>query len=335
MAGWLNVVCALVSLNAPTVNDQSRPRHRLGHAAPPSKNRAQSVAGLFIISHVLSSPTTSTQSAKIANRARFGSIMAITSTPAPQPQGNLHTRGISSNPRSGSTQTQAPSRYTLELQPWTQYLSVTLTQCSPTHTLLGTPSQRLVRQWGLNHQELEGFESCWRWGTWRLNLASAVSSTPVSMDRLDTNHHRPHFHELFESVRRSTGEWFDSKLCFNVSMFNHTLVFRFSSHLKTMDFSATQQAAFEEEYVDFIAGQDHTFTSMVVDTQEAHRKLLRAEAQTMHRGCEVQYSRSLLRLRSNGSLVPHEKMSRFNSITASMRSAETTPEEFLNLVAEI
>ena len=81
-----------------------------------------------------------------------------------------------------------------------------------------------------------------------------------------------------------------------------------------MDFSAAQQAAFEEEYVNFIAGRDPTFSSMTVGMQEAHQKLLRAEAQTMHRGCEVHYGRSLLRLRSNGSLVPPEKMSRFNSI---------------------
>jgi hypothetical protein len=101
-----------------------------------------------------------------------------------------------------------------------------------------------------------------------------------------------------------------------------------------MDFSAAQQAAFEEEYVDFVAGQDDTFASMPADAQEAYQTLLRAEAQTMHRGCEVHYGHSLLRLRSNGSLVPPEKISRFNSITASMKSTKTTPEEFLSLVAE-
>ena len=108
----------------------------------------------------------------------------------------------------------------------------------------------------------------------------------------------------------------------------------FSPHSKTMDFSAAQQAAFEEEYISFIASQDPTFASMTVDMQEAHRKLLQAEAQTMHRGCEVHYGRSLLRLRSNGSLVPPEKMSRFNSITTGMRSPDVTPEEFLAMVAE-
>ena len=101
-----------------------------------------------------------------------------------------------------------------------------------------------------------------------------------------------------------------------------------------MDFSAAQQAAFEEEYINFIAGQDHTFADMPPDAQETHQKLLRAEAQTMHCGCEVHYGRSLLHLWSNGSLVPPEKISRFSSITLGMCSVKTTPEEFLNLVAE-
>ena len=165
-----------------------------------------------------------------------------------------------------------------------------------------------------------------------LNAWCPVLYTWIS--RLDTNHNRPHFHELFRLVHQSAKERFDPKLCFNVSMLGLYPCIEFSPHSKTMDFSAAQQAAFEEEYVDFIAGKDPTFPSMTVDLQEAHRKLLQAEAQTMHRGCEVHYGCSLLRLRSNGSLVPPEKMSRFNSITAGMRSPDVTPEEFLAMVAE-
>ena len=49
-----------------------------------------------------------------------------------------------------------------------------------------------------------------------LNAWCPVLYTWIS--RLDTNHHRPHFHELFKLVYQSTGECFDSKLCFNVSV---------------------------------------------------------------------------------------------------------------------
>ena len=49
-----------------------------------------------------------------------------------------------------------------------------------------------------------------------LNAWCPVLYTWIS--RLDTIHHRPHFHELFKAVHQSAGERFDSKLCFNVGV---------------------------------------------------------------------------------------------------------------------
>jgi len=51
-----------------------------------------------------------------------------------------------------------------------------------------------------------------------LNAWCPVLYTWIS--RLDTDHHRPHFYELFKSVHLAAGERFDSKLFFNVSVFS-------------------------------------------------------------------------------------------------------------------
>ena len=146
MAAWLNVVHVLVSLNAPAVSDQSRPRHKPAHAALLLKNHVSSVVDLFTKFHALSPPTTLSRLTRMVNQAKFGSIMATISTPAPLHQGYLHTRGTSLKPRSSLTQMQAPSRFELGLQPLTPSLLATLIQYSPTHVLLGMLSQGLVRQ---------------------------------------------------------------------------------------------------------------------------------------------------------------------------------------------
>ena len=146
MAASLNTVYVLVSLSAQTANDQLRPKHKLHHAMPPLKNHVLSVVDPFITSHALLLPTTLIQLAKMVKHVKPGSIMGIIITPTPQHQEYLHMRGTSSQPRFILTLMQAPSGYALELQLWIPSPLEILTQYSPTHTLLGMLSQRLVRQ---------------------------------------------------------------------------------------------------------------------------------------------------------------------------------------------
>jgi hypothetical protein len=100
-----------------------------------------------------------------------------------------------------------------------------------------------------------------------------------------------------------------------------------------MDFSGAQRAAHAEEYADaIISTMQPAFSQLAQAAQDVQRKVLVEEAKTAQVGCDLHFSRSAVRLKKNGAIIPPEAVDTFDGGIRRMLSKNTTPGEIAETV---
>ncbi|KIM78861.1 hypothetical protein PILCRDRAFT_577491 [Piloderma croceum F 1598] len=138
------------------------------------------------------------------------------------------------------------------------------------------------------------------------------------LDKLDTEHHIPHFRHLFDTIVKRAGLKFEPKYLMNV-----------------MDFSASQCSAHAEAYADTLMGLIPAFRDLSEEARAAQRASYLVEASQAQQGCVTHFQCSATRVRSNNALVPVDLEGTFETLLAILLSEITTPSRFDNAVRQL
>ena len=151
---------------------------------------------------------------------------------------------------------------------------------------------------------------------------------------LDIPHHQPHFRQLFTDVAHTAGHRLEPKHLLHVR-FKLAQIICNSPNQQVMDFSASQQGAHTEAYVDVATSMNPGFLTLSKAAQDAERQALREESLQAQRGCEVHFWRSATRLKANGSLVPADEVNTFDRLLRILLSSHTSLTDFNITVASL
>lgn len=102
-----------------------------------------------------------------------------------------------------------------------------------------------------------------------------------------------------------------------------------------MDFSTAQRRAFIDEYVALRFESTKGLAQMSAETQQLQRDQFTEEATEFLVGCSVHFQRSVMRLTSNGALVPRDRVPIFERLIRVLLSDTTTLDQFDAAVLEL
>lgn len=104
-----------------------------------------------------------------------------------------------------------------------------------------------------------------------------------------------------------------------------------------MDFSLAQRKGHCIAYTNAVVEtlDQYTWSQLGSDLQEQQHKLFVREAEMLEVGCSIHFDRSLRRLRNNGAVVNPDHQSAFDKCIQTMRSKNSTIQEFDNANSEL